>query len=549
MIVDDEPLVRSTFTHMIDWPCFGFQVVAEAGNGKVALEKLLTEDIDILVTDIEMPVMDGLSLIREAKRHNPDLHIAIISVYDQYHYVRSAFQLGAEEYFLKDEMIPEVWLEGLLKISHRSNEHRDLARLSEEGLVKLRSEFVRRLIWDSTLKEGQISETVDRLHFRISDKCIAVAKMESWCSCKGDRQSTSEKVQTFLLSAASLIREKDLGYSCETGQDELVIVLTGVNCSNAKEMNEYIEICMEEAAVSCPDIKWAMGISRVANSLSLCSELYRQAQAALEYHFVQYESNTVCFGDIPKDLSSADSKSGYQEILQGFRELDEKKVLEAVHRLTQSIRQSGMRDRDCIRAVFLKLFLEMNGELAEKNTSLEMLTDIDGNSESYKVRNHEIDMGENMESGMEKNPMTVLINLRDLREMELWWTAHLSMAIHTLIKLGGGYIDPILRATQFIRDNFQKHISLDEAAAAAGLSPAYFCKRFQRKNGKKFAAYVADLRIEKAKQLIETTDKLVYELSGECGFDSPEYFCRSFRKITGMSPGEYKASLKNNYPG
>jgi two-component system, response regulator YesN len=98
LIVDDESLLRQGFMHMTDWSAHGFQIIGEAGNGREALEMIIQKSPDIIVTDIKMPVMDGVELTKAVKEKYPHIQVVILSSYDDFEYVRKTLRLGAFDY-------------------------------------------------------------------------------------------------------------------------------------------------------------------------------------------------------------------------------------------------------------------------------------------------------------------------------------------------------------------------------------------------------------------------------------------------------------------
>ena len=106
-IIDDEPIIRNGICKMINWEALGFEISCLAQNGKQALEQLEIEKIDVIITDIEMPIMDGLSFIREIrsleneKRKEYQKEIIVLTAYDEFEYAKTAIRYGVSEYILK----------------------------------------------------------------------------------------------------------------------------------------------------------------------------------------------------------------------------------------------------------------------------------------------------------------------------------------------------------------------------------------------------------------------------------------------------------------
>jgi len=117
LIVDDESLLRQGFMHMTDWETQGFQIVGEASNGKEALEIIAQKSPDIVVTDIKMPLMDGVELTKIIKEDYPGIQVVILSSYNDFEYVREMLRLGAFDYILK----PKMNFTELLTVLHKAS--------------------------------------------------------------------------------------------------------------------------------------------------------------------------------------------------------------------------------------------------------------------------------------------------------------------------------------------------------------------------------------------------------------------------------------------
>lgn len=124
-IVDDEPIIRMGLKKLINWEELDFEIACIAQNGKQALEQLETENVDLIITDIEMPIMNGLDFIREVRENNRDVEIVILTAYDDFEYAKTAIKYGITEYILKP-IEEEAVMELLLKIREQINEKHKL---------------------------------------------------------------------------------------------------------------------------------------------------------------------------------------------------------------------------------------------------------------------------------------------------------------------------------------------------------------------------------------------------------------------------------------
>lgn len=126
IIADDDHLVRSYLKMLSSWERAGFEIAADVRDGEEALEVLKRTKAELLVTDLAMPLMDGIELIREIRKINQELYIIVLSCHDEFEYVKDAMKAGADEYILKN-MLDENTLYELLTGTKNKIEERGLS--------------------------------------------------------------------------------------------------------------------------------------------------------------------------------------------------------------------------------------------------------------------------------------------------------------------------------------------------------------------------------------------------------------------------------------
>ena len=148
VLADDEPIIRCGIASCIPWQEAGFELAGQASNGREALAICAREHVDVIISDIMMPVMDGLALVREAKKINPGVKAVMISSYSEFKYAQEAVKSGVVvDYLLKPTMEPEDLLEVL---------HTCRRRLDEEKASRERSEFFEREKRRHELEQAEI---------------------------------------------------------------------------------------------------------------------------------------------------------------------------------------------------------------------------------------------------------------------------------------------------------------------------------------------------------------------------------------------------------
>ncbi|MGG1555702.1 response regulator transcription factor [Paenibacillus ferrarius] len=122
LVVDDDHLVRRGFISMMPWGKYGLEVVGEAGNGRKALEFLAEQDVDLLITDLAMPVMSGIELMKQVKQTKRDIHMVVLTFHQDFELIQEALRLGALDYITKVELEDEQMDEVLQRIVQRMQE-------------------------------------------------------------------------------------------------------------------------------------------------------------------------------------------------------------------------------------------------------------------------------------------------------------------------------------------------------------------------------------------------------------------------------------------
>ena len=137
-LVEDEVVVRETIKRMIPWEQYGFELAGEASDGEMALPLILKSKPDLLITDIKMPFMDGLTLCKLVKKELPGIKIVILSGYDDFNYAKQAISIGVEDYLLKP-ITKNAFIERLEEIHNRYEHERTQKEYYEKFRLRCRS--------------------------------------------------------------------------------------------------------------------------------------------------------------------------------------------------------------------------------------------------------------------------------------------------------------------------------------------------------------------------------------------------------------------------
>ncbi|MCS7463793.1 response regulator [Paenibacillus doosanensis] len=155
LVVDDEYFVRKGFISTMDWAAFEVTVVGEASNGRKALEWMEREPVDLLITDLAMPVMNGFDLMQEVRGRYPHVHMAVLTCHEDFKYIQEALRLGAIDYIVKTELENDQMQEALRRITMRIRDLSEAPRGGLNPLPTVRTEWSER---DEERLQAQIDE-------------------------------------------------------------------------------------------------------------------------------------------------------------------------------------------------------------------------------------------------------------------------------------------------------------------------------------------------------------------------------------------------------
>ncbi|WP_040950544.1 response regulator [Gorillibacterium massiliense] len=513
MIVDDEPIIRLGVKASIPWEGRGYRLAGDYANGREALDAMELEPVDILITDIKMPVMDGFELIGEALKINDRLKVVLLSSYNEFEYARQGLKLGAVDYILKHTLQPEelaAVLDRCVEVLEReqgTDLAGDAAGSKRELCRRKRELAVRRLLFGG----GKLPEA-DIPSLRFPGGCgLALLAI--------DNLEEIEQESGSLYSRILLDEMQELAYAAEEGavvfpldEGELVLLLSG-----------------PDAGIRLSGLKTKMELSlgigltagfRVA-AVGLEGELERdsmgtaflQARNALDRRFLEgtgrlYEGQAAGRGE---------SASG-DELAREFGA-----VLQAVG--VQAAESALARLRERWRTRILTP-VRIRQEAAEALTLLwasrpeapNLLDLLEGLRRSETL--------EQLESRLEAG-------IQEFRQR----------AERRLPEDGSDFIRGAIR---YIGEHYTEELTLQSVSEHVHISKNYFCLMFKKETGQNFIDYVIALRVGKAKDLLAETNARIYEVAQQAGFNDVKYFSKLFKKLTDRSPVDYREMCRMN---
>ena len=533
-LVEDESVIREGFRDKIPWEQYGFQLVGEAGDGEMALPMIRKLKPDLLITDIKMPFMDGLSLSEIVKEEFPKIKIIIISGYDDFEYARQAIKAGVDQYLLKP--ITRTTLRGVLlemkeKIE-QGMEQKDYQAQYQDEVQEFEQFSLRRFfekILEGKLSVKEIYEEAAAQSLQLTASCYNLLLFSIYEKAEVSSRESRER----------LIRKQEEVFHYFLRHPQYILFRFNVSCygvlikSEQSQMEELTENSLAHLKKVCaPEedhLEWYVAVGTEVERLSMLPQCYKDANHYFAYRFIKPGLHVLsettlsdCLaGQGEKNIGTVDFMQMDPEIIRDFLARGEdKEIHDFVESYLYNI-QNALKSRMFRSYVILNIrfavvaFLESIGaDQAEYLEEIEHAVQM--------IRSEDSEIFEYF-AGMLETAMGIRDRINSCQ---------------------GGKM--LKKALDYIDDHYDcDTLSLNLVAENIGMSASYLSAIFSQNMQKTFVEYVTEKRIEKAKKLLKQTDKNSGEIAKEVGYKDSHYFSFVFKKLQGCSPREYRAEKKH----
>lgn len=525
MIADDEGIVIDALKFIIEKNFGDSCTIESAKTGRSVIELAESFRPDIALMDIHMPGINGIEAMKEIKKNNRNIIFIVVSAYDKFDYAKEAIGLGVMEYVNKP--IDKNTIVELLK---KAMEKIDLERKrrSNDLLIKEKLETVipiieSGLIYSVLFQENYMEEAENFKNLLGIQEDNGYIMVIECGDMEKDGHLTnaigaSVKMQSNYIRLRENIKEHFPGI---VGSMMANAVIVFVPCSSESIQNEYeervkiIEIARKMVHKLKEDIdaQFRVGIGTIKR-LDEADISYTEAVNAL-----RYTAGSVAHAS---DLSA---KNMYED---DYPVRMEKKLLNLV--------QGGDAAGAASEAnQFFDWMINRHGDAAMdiKLKVLELILQ----AEAISIKS-----GGNIYRFEDRHDyLTILYDIGQCEELRSWFVAKIREAARDVSgSKEKTSISLVEQAKVYIDSHYCDDISLDEVSKEVNISPYYFSKLFKEETGGNFIDYVTAIRMERAKELLSTTNKSMKEICSEVGYSDPNYFSRSFKKNVGKTPTEYK---------
>lgn len=524
LLVDDEELVLKGFEILISTSYPEFEILS-ACNGEAALELMRNFKPDIIVTDVRMPVMDGLTFCEKLKENRVNSKIIIISGYEDFNYAKRAIGLGVIKYVLKP--IDQDNFLSILKDAISEIEAEKKNNLQVENNLKMAKEKLLIDLIQYDMGASMVIEKVNqsRISLFSSSYFIAVMEIDDYFLISEYKGSTefNNFYQKLEFTICNILSAKDIDIIyTENKPGEFVFLSTSDTGLEPGFLYEILNTVKSELSISI-----TIGISGTYHLASAIYQAYQEAFLAVNKSFFK-DKGAVYLYDPAHDTNLFQMLYKHSlDINYGHLGAFDKQLLSALNQRDYNVCRNNLSflfeelsknnyPPDFVHACSFKLYIVLSDYLLTAGSNMKKI------------------MGERAPSFLTFSECKTLSKLKSLLSDVL---ESIIQYISTSEKCHTNLI--INRIMQIAQEDYA-NITLNSAAEKVGINPTYLSILFKEKTGENFKDYILKLKAEAAKELLNDPALKIYEISEKLGYNDSKHFSKMFRKITGLTPTEYR---------
>ncbi|WP_182200288.1 response regulator transcription factor [Paraliobacillus salinarum] len=525
LIVDDEMLARVGIKSLIPWEEHGFTVVGEAENGKQAYDFYMNNHVDIIITDIKMPVLNGIELIRKIKEHNSQTKFIVLSSFNDFEYVKEALKSGASDYLIKLEVQPGQLLEQLKKITITLKSEKSVKSQPErkrndtKEKTHLKDKFFKDLLYGWIRKDYEYKKRLDELNLNLPDGKV-VCLMFYTDSMDIYERYKDEEIHVLnyaiLNMLNEIVSEYKFTFALSTKTKEFVVIQYSEEEMTEEESIEradHLAHTIKNAIKQYLNFSVSISVSHPVNTCDQIHAAYKQVHDIHKYQMSLNEEDIMHHSEFCKlnMVTHAINLNEELELLGDSIKLHENaNVSKALTTIRTKVEETEAVSMEILKgycSTIIYLISYRKGKVASDwmAQQLKWIDKMAGKSDFLKW-------------------LTYIYKDWNKEQKELNENSRI-----------------ISSAQRYIQANYATDITLESVANYLNLSPSYLSNLFKKETGKKFIDYLTKIRINQSKIYLREHDYKIYEVGQMVGYDNEYYFSRVFKKNTGVSPRRYRS--------
>ena len=526
-LVEDEFIVRQGIKNNIDWAGHGYEFCGEASDGELALPMIQKLQPDIVITDIKIPFMDGLTLSKLIKKEFPQIEIIILSGYAEFEYAKEAIKIGVAQYLSKpisgDELLKEV--DAVARVIEEKSEERKLKELyqheMQENIHKERRDFFANMV-SGRMSVPELLEMASSMEIDLSSLWYNVVLIKVQSMNHKDTEYSNSIVE--IESKIRKLTDEKSVLLFDRGLEGLALLFKADSEIEIEQLQEKYFEAFCSMIYDYPKVRYYVGKGVPVCRISELMLSFEKASHALAHRFFDTESRIVDGGRISVENTLAPSEVLVSDI--DSKVFDRKKVRDFlkygnatevgyfVDEFFNSIGTQAVMSNVFRQYILIDIYFY----------ATEFVEGFSGDKSLIEPVDKDIDTFATVDGAIKytRNVLEQAIKLRD------------SAASNR-------YDDIVSDVVEYIEENYSNdELSLNMVASFVKYSPNHLSTVFSQQTGQTFIKFLTDYRLEKAKELLKCSNMRSSEVALSVGYKDPHYFSFLFKKTLGMTPTQYR---------
>ncbi len=511
LLADDEYHVRARLSTKVDWQALGIDTVLMCDDGDTALEKIYEQPVDILLTDLKMPRMSGITLAQSALIHNPDIKVIFMSAYDDKNFLKQAIGLHVVGYLEKPFSLEEVT--ETVSEAVQSIEDRKKHTVAKELRGQLRCAQAATMLCRYATHQDEIAEKLNGCEefMKHSAYVTMLAVFEEEGEEEKNIFSERDAFSFHYPELYQILSDLKLCGIIALTKEQYIIFHLCLDAPDPAQRQDAAVKLYKELQEHYAMFRLHLSAGSVVTSYLTLHRSYQEAVIGSKRHF--FSNEPILLSSCNEETIYTFQEKAFEDFQQALTVRDKKACYEYMESLYRGLlANTGTLVRD-VKNHYFRLLLLIISEIPSFKALLdhtehslwEILSPI---TSLDKLNNYTIELLDTFFAPLAaENPRTEQIN-------------------HTLTYIHKNLSDPGL--------------SLGDISKANYMSVPYLCMYFKEQTGTTIRAYIIDARMKTAKRLLLESSSKIAEIAEQCGFSDQNYFTKCFSKYYGISPSKFR---------
>jgi two-component system, response regulator YesN len=523
LLADDEPVIIRGLKKLLPWQSLGLEIIGEVTNGLDLIAAVEDKSAEIVISDICMPGLSGVDVIRKIRELNFNTKVIFISGFQEFSYAKEAMKHGAIDYLVKPVDKNELEKVILQTISLILKERKEISSQDKLNHLEKKNNLETSRNYFDSLIEGELIKQSDldiEQNFFLSGPVFSVTVLEidrinngnnSWD--ERERKLVEYSISNILDEV--ILEEKRGVFYIKENRFVMILNHSADVCqflsSLQEKMNEFLHV----------DVSIGVGVP--VSSLEEVSSSYETAKFALTTKYFLGFNQVIPYKEYKiKNLSEQDLFDYQNKIIECFIKANFKQLEESLHEILKRIKEFSFGNQSLAVSTCFSFVIGLTQSLQKFSINL---TGWESDMQQIKSRLNKQDSYEGLSSVVQEIIYTFFQLVSDNNVNK-----------ETLI---------MMRVKKYIEEHYSDDITLETVASIAFMNPYYFSSFFKKQTKQNFKQYLTEIRMNHASRLLLHSDMLVYEIAEKVGYNNSRQFSDMFRRTFGKLPMDYKQHYKN----